>query len=164
MRKAQFVLHFLVSSLINVYPEVYSDMIAYALWFCTVPCHVFEEEISTVTLLTYLAESCIVTVFLLAKRQEGIWSRQKLGHREWCSKMQVVAVRVLEIIVIITWWMSLIGGVFRVVLQWVLRKQGMVILCHIIMRVQKEISSGPHQKCLPVMQGCYLLPSLIYPR
>ena len=77
MRKAQFILHFLFSSPINVYGEVYSDMIDYALWFCTVPFHVFEEEISMVSLLTYLAESCNVTVFLLAKRQEEIWSESK---------------------------------------------------------------------------------------
>jgi len=141
------------------------------LQFCTATCHAFVQEFSMASLLTYLTESCIVTVLLLAKTREGVWNRLKPGHREWCIKMRVVVVKVLEIIVIliiVTWRASLVGAVFQVfplqVLQyWVQRKQKMANLCHIIMRVPEEISSGLHQKCLPVKQGCHLPPSLIYP-
>lgn len=84
------------------YGEIIQAELIMYLQFCTVTCHVFVEEISMVSLLTYLTETCIVTVFLLAKTREGIWNRLKLSHREWCIKMRVVVVRVLEITVILT--------------------------------------------------------------
>lgn len=70
-----------------------------------------------VSLLTYLTEFCIVTVFLLAKTRERIWNRLKLGHGECCIKIPVVVVNVLEIIVIliiVTSRASLVGAVFQV--------------------------------------------------